>query len=314
MQTSDKHVKKIKSRNSRNVAIFLCVMMLIPFLNFCLSLYLNLSTIPLSFQDFDVTTSEYKFVGLRNYARLFQEITRSGNIFLVAIKNSLLFFLLNNVVLLPLSVMFSFFLNKKMPLAGFFRIVFFLPSIISAVVLTMLFLFMFDDSIGFMSSIFNAVGLGNKIPQLGWFGDKRTALGLVMLYCFWVGIGGNILLLSGAINRIPPELIEVGRLEGLSYWGELFKVVLPLIGGTISVLFMQGVTVIFTMFLQVKLLTNGGPLHSTYTIALYITNAVRDDGNLTSGATVGVLCAIVGTPVVLGFRKLMDKVFPDYQY
>lgn len=314
MRTSEREIKRYKRKTDGNVAVFLCVMMLIPFLNFCLSIYLNVSTVPLSFQDFDVTTSKYVFVGFRNYVRLFQEITRSGSIFLVSIRNSLLFFLLNNAVLLPLSVIFSFFLNKKMPFAEFFRVVFFLPSIISAVVLTMLFLFMFDDSIGFMSSIFNALGLGDKIPQFGWFGDKRTALFLVMLYCFWVGIGGNILLLSSAISRIPPELIEVGKLEGLSYWGELFKVVLPLIGGTISVLFMQGVTVIFTMFLQVKLLTNGGPLHSTYTIALYITNAIRDDGNLTSGAAVGVLCAIVGTPIVLLFRKLMDKVFPDYQY
>lgn len=306
--------KKRKNKIVSEATIFLIVMMTIPVLNFCLSLYLNLATVPLSFQDFNVNTSKYEFIGLRNYVRLMQEISKSGSIFLVAIKNSLLFFLLNNAVLLPLSIIFSFFLNKKMPLAGFFRLVFFMPSIISAVVLTMLFMFIFDDSIGFMSSIFKALNMADKIPQFGWFGDEKSALNLVLLYCFWVGIGGNILLLSGAINRIPPELIEVGKIEGLSVWGELFKITFPLIGGTISVLFMQGVTVIFTMFLPVKLLTNGGPVHSTYTLALYITNAVRDDGNLTIGATVGIMCAIVGTPLVLAFKKLMEKIFPEYQY
>ena len=305
---------KKKSKFRRSAIIFLCVMLAIPMVNLCLSLYVQISVFPLSFQDFDIQSGTYKWVGFRNYIRLFQEFVQVGSIFPIAVRNSLLFFVLNNFVLLPISVTFSFFLTKRMPLANFFRVIFFLPSIISAVVLTMLFVFMFDGSIGFMSSIFESLGMGGIIPEFGWFGDSNSAIVLLLIYCFWTGIGGNILLLSGAISRIPPEVIEVGRIEGLKYWGELFRVVFPLIGSTIAVLFMQGVTVIFTMFLPVKLITNGGPQGSTYTLALYVTNAIRDDGNLTSGATVGIILTIVGTPIIIGVRRLMEKVFPDCEY
>lgn len=304
-----------KARNFDKTAIpFLCIMLAIPLLNFCLNIYVNVSVFPLSFKDFNIQEGRYNWVGLRNYVRLLQEFSTAGSVFPTALRNSILFFILNNFILLPLSIIFSFFLNKKMPLANFFRIVFFLPSIISAVVLTMMFVFMFDSSIGFMTSIFQKIGLGGLVPEFGWFGDKTSAIILLLIYCFWTGIGGNILLLSGAINRIPPEVLEVGKIEGLSYWGELFRVVFPLIGSTIAVLFMQGVTVIFTMFLPVKLITNGGPQNSTYTLALYVTNSIRDDGNLTMGAAMGIMLTIVGTPIVIGVRKGLEKVFPDYEY
>ena len=77
---------------------------------------------------------------------------------------------------------------------------------------------------------------------------------------------------------------------------------------------MMGVPVIFTLFLQPMLLTNGGPDGATYTIGLYIVNAIRTEGSLTTGATIGVICAAVGTPIVVLLRKLVEKVFPAYEY
>ena len=182
------------------------------------------------------------------------------------------------------------------------------------VVLTMLFSFMFDSSIGVVDSLLRAIGLERVIPDLGWFGDKRTAMPLLLLYCVWAGIGYNVVLLSGAMSRVPSEIVESGRLDGLTMFREMRSITLPLTGSTISTLLMMGVTVIFTLFMQPQLITNGGPNGETYTIALYIVNAIRSDGNLTMGATVGILCALVGTPIVLVVRKVLEKVFPVYEY
>ena len=94
----------------------------------------------------------------------------------------------------------------------------------------------------------------------------------------------------------------------------MWSVTLPLIGSLLATLMMMGVPVIFTLFLQPMLITNGGPDGETYTIALYIVTAIRNNGNLTMGAAVGVLCALVGTPIVMVLRKVVERVFPAYEY
>ena len=117
--------------------------------------------------------------------------------------------------------------------------------------------------------------------------------------------------------RIPEEIIEAGKLDGLSTFRELFSVTIPLIGPTLGTLLLLGTTVIFTYFLQPQLLlgdnaaTVGG-----YTIALYIVTHVKSGGTvqMAQGATIGILCALVGTPIVFLCRKAIDKTLPAYEY
>lgn len=306
-------------RDKRNAkfkrALFICSFIGIPVLHFLLFfVYTNADTIFLSFQTFDNMSGGYKWIGFRNYKEFFSGFTQANSVMPKAIRNSIYFFLLNDFVILPLSFISAFFLYKKIPLGNAFRVLFFLPSIISVVILTMLFSFMFDSSIGVFDSLLRSLGLGHLISELGWFGDARYAMPLLLLYCVWAGIGYNVVLLSGAMSRIPQEIIESGRLDGMSMFREMITITLPLVGATLSTLFMMGITVIFTLFMQPMLITNGGPNGETYTIALYIVNSIRAEGNLTMGATVGILCALVGTPIVVLVRKVLEKIFPIYEY
>lgn len=298
--------------------IFLLTMMAIPVAHFLVFfVYINLDTVALSFQSLDRSPSssgEYIFVGWQNYREIFRGLTSPYSVFTKAIRNSLLLFALNNFVLLPLGILFAYLLHRKMPLAGAFRVIFYLPSIVSIVVLTMLFSFVFDSTNGIINPVLERLGLGHIIPEDGWLRSRDTAMKMVLLYCFWAGIGGNIPLLSGAIQRIPEELREAGRLDGVGFFGELWHIVIPLIGTTVSTLYMFGTTVIFTIFLQPKLLTGGGPDGETYTIALYIVESIRESGELTMGATVGILCALIGTPIVAITKRLLEKIFPTYEY
>lgn len=310
----ERQVTKKRSLRWRR-SLFIATFIAIPLLHFLVfTVYTNIDTVALAFQSFNLNTGKYVWVGFRNFRDFFRGFTSPGSVMGKAIRNSLLFFVLNDFVLLPLAFLSAFFMYKKMPLSNVFRVIFFLPSIISAVVLTMLFTFMFDSSIGIIDSIMRAIGLGGKIPELGWLGDRHTAMPVLLLYCIWVGIGSNIVLISGAMSRIPTEMIEAGRLDGLSFFREMWSVTLPLIGSLLATLMMMGVPVIFTLFLQPMLITNGGPDGETYTIALYIVTAIRNNGNLTMGAAVGVLCALVGTPIVMVLRKVVERVFPAYEY
>jgi ABC-type sugar transport system permease subunit len=293
-------------------------MMAVPVLHFVLFwLYINVDTIFLSFQKFDIGTGKWKLAGLQNYVSLWQEFTREGSVLPRAVLNSFSLFVWNDFIIVPISLFCAFVLYKKVPLGGFFKVVFFLPSIISAVVLTLVYSYMFDVSLGFIPTLLTDLGLGSKIPFDGYFGDKQYAWWMILFYGLWTGIGYNIVLISGAMARIPEEIIEAGKLDGLSTIKELFYVTIPLTGSTLGTLLLLGTTVIFSYFLQPQLLLGGSAdVVGGYTIALYIVNNVKSAGTtqMAMGATIGILCAIVGTPIVFVTRKFIDRFLPAYEY
>lgn len=310
--------KPKRRKKSTNELVFICLMLLIPVAHFCLFwVSINVDTVAMSFQKFDYESGKWVFNGFNNYKALWQEFTRPASVLPTALKNSISVFLWNDFVIVPISVLCAFALYKKMPLGGAFKVIFFLPSIISVVVLTLTFSFMFDATLGAIPTFLEKIGLGRLVPFDGFFGDKRYAWKMILFYGLWSGIGYNIVLVSGAMARIPEEVVEAGKLDGLSSFKELFLVTIPLIGSTLGTLMLLGTTVIFTYFLQPQLLLGGSAeAVGGYTIALYIVSNVKSGGQtqMAMGATVGILCALIGTPIVLVSRKLIDRFLPAYEY
>ncbi len=290
----------------------------VPIIHFCVfNLYVNLDAILLSFKSYVEERNLYvwnKENLFLNYQLMFKNIFSEGSILLLSCRNSLIFTLLNNLVLLPISLFLTYFLTKKMPGTLFFRVIFQLPSIISVVVLTMVFRFMFDSTIGFINPLLEAIGLGDFIPHHGWLATEGSAWFLMIFYCIWVGFGGNVLLLSGAMARIPADLSEAAKIDGIGFWAELFKINLPLIGGTLSTMLLLGVQVFFSYFLPVQLLTGGGPNGATQTLAMHSVQFIKGGGaDLTQSATLGMIITIIGTPIIVFGKKLFETIFPTYE-
>ncbi len=311
----DKERKRLTKARKQEI-IFICVMLFIPALHFAVfTVYMNISTISLSFMKKNMM-GDYVFLSdpFQNYKEFFRAITTSYSTFPKAVRNSLIFFALNDLIVVPLSVILTYFLYKKIWLHQVFRIVFYLPCIISIVVMVMVYRFMFDSTIGVADDLLRWLGLERLIPKHGWMGTKESALGLVIGYCIWAGLGGNLIVLSAAMGRVSQDVTESAQLDGIGFFQELWYITIPLIGTTLGTLYMFGTTVIFSFFLQPKLITNGGPNGETVTIMMYITDAVRGDANDLSGAAaVGNLIAIVGTPLVFLTRWAVDKLFPSYE-
>jgi len=257
----------------------------------------------------------FKSLWGQNYKEVFSEFTKEYSVLPRAVINSFTLFLWNDFVIVPISLLCAFVLFKKMIFSNAFKVIFFLPSIISVVILTLVFMFMFDSSFGIVNLMLEKIGLQRLIPWEGWFGSSKTAFLMILLYGLWSGLGYNIVLMTGAITRIPKEIFESAQIDGLSYFRELWYIVIPLIGSTLATLMLIGTTVIFTYFLQPLLLTgNNSASVGTYTIALYIVTHVKDNGNYTLGATIGIMCALIGTPIVVFTRRILDKLFPVYEY
>lgn len=302
--------KKQKMPTSKK--IFIISMLAYPIIHFLIFwVYINFNTIIKSFQGFSYKTGGEVFVGMTNYINFFKAFSSQSGQLKHAVVNSLLFFVFNNFILLPISIVCAYLLFKKVFMEKVFRVIFFLPNIISVVVLTMVFYFMFHDTFGPLYSVMKSIGF--NMPENGFFGTEGTAMVMIFVYCLWAGIGYNVLLLSGSIARIPTEVLEAGKIDGIGMMREFIQIVVPLIMSTVSTLFVTGSMVMFTLFLQPMLLTSGGPNYSTYTIAYYIVELVNNN-RLYDAAAAGVISSIVGIPIIQGIKYLMEKITPNVEF
>ena len=295
--------------------IFIIAMLAYPILHFLIFwVYVNFNTIVLSFQRFSWTQNTEVFAEFDNYTRFFKTIIEGSTQNLrYAITNSIWFLVFNNFILLPISILCAYLFFRKVFGHQVFRVIFFLPNIISVVVLTMAFRFMFNNSFGPVVNLLRNVGLESWVPKNGFFGTVGLSQIMIFVYCLWAGIGYNVLLLSGSIARLPQEVLEAGYIDGIGMWREMVQIVVPMIFPTISTLFITGSMVMFTLYLQPMLLTAGGPNGTTYTIAYYIVDMVNNNKPYDAAAA-GIVFSIIGIPLIQLIKWGMEKITPQIEF
>ena len=299
-------VQKLKTKNAKRI-IFIVGMLALPLLQWLVFfVFVNINTITMSFQD-QRPGADPGF-SLVNYRNFFMDL-RSTDKFLYAIRNSLLFGL-NDLFLLFISLVLAYFFYKKIRWSSFFRIIFFLPSIISIVIFITAYQNMFN--MGVIDSMLNIFGF-EELPD--WFANTSPWLvPLIMLYCLWVGTGYNILIMGGAMGNLPEDVMEYSRLEGVNYFNEFFRVVIPMIWPTVMVGVLGSITIMFTLFLQVDLMTvNGGTKGQAMTIS-YMINGYVKSRDLGRASTYGVIFTIIAMPIIILIRKALDKVSAYFGY
>ena len=193
-------------------------------------------------------------------------------------------------------------LSKKMPFANVFRVIFFLPNIISIVALIYAFRMQFDSNSGLIYHFLKALNI--TVEDTIW---PNTSI-LVYVYCIWAGIGYNVLLLSGAIGRVPKELFESAQMDGAGNFKQFTKIMIPMIWPTVVTMIILGMTSILTLYLQPVLFE----LNNTETIAGAIFNGIN------SGKTqypmysaFGLLFSFIFAPLILYIRKVVSKKYSD---
>lgn len=289
----------------------------LPLLLLCVfTLYPMISTFVMAFQKTTLDGVWY-FAGFENFTSIFENMRSQGEYsqLVIAIKNTMWFLPINLLVLIPLPLLSAYYMQKNVKGANAFRIIFFLPAIISASALTISFRFMFNSQVGLVTKLMEGLGLGGLIPEGGFFGTSTSSLVMVLIYCVWSGIGYNILLIQGAIARIPKELFESASLDGAGMRHEFFQIVLPLSMPSIATLVILGFTGVFSVTLQPMLLTGtadtGVATIGTYILQLTVSGT---SGSLISGATFGVLLTVVLAPIVIFLRWALEKITPDVAF
>lgn len=219
-----------------------------------------LASFVISTFDWGILTTP-TFNGLDNYRNLFQD-----EIFLTALKNTLKWV----VIYVPLSIVTSFVLAlaMDMPLKGIgaFRGIFYLPVVAPLVVISLLFVWMYNEEFGAINYILSLLG----IPAVGWLTDTRISLISIALMSVWKWAGYNMLIFLSAMQGIPDSLFEAAELDGITPFKKLIYIKIPLLMPSIYFVLLTCVIDAFQIFTEVYVMTAGGPGYSTHTVSYYI--------------------------------------------
>lgn len=302
-------LKKTKMIRTLKKQVFIWGMLSIALANFFVFwLYVNFNSIIMAFQKTDLDGSiVFTF---DNFIRMFKEFGNEHSTLNNAIYNSIIYYLAGILITFPLSLIFSYFLYKKVLAASFFRVIFFLPSIISSVVLITLFKYIIAPE-GPLNVVLSAI-LGDDYVYPVFLGDPRYAIWTIIVYGIWTGFGINIVMFTGAMYRVPEDVIEYDVLEGVGHFRELFAIMTPMIWPTISTLVVFATAGIFTNQGPILLFTNGN--FDTQTIAFFIFAQVKYGAAYEYPSAIGFFFTLIGVPVVLGVKKLLEKVCEDVAY
>lgn len=212
-----------------------------------------------SFTDWDVLTPE-RFVGIENYKGLFQD-----ELFFQSVKVTGIF----AAIVLPLNVFLSLMtailLNMEGRFIGLFRTIFYLPSVLSGVVVAILWRWIFNSKYGLLNDFLGKLGIEG--PR--WLSDSQWSMWAMVIMSIWT-IGGNLILYLAGLQAVPLSLYEAARLDGAGFWKKLFSITLPSMSPIILFAFLTTMISTLQTFTQAYIMTDGGPDNSTLFYVYYV--------------------------------------------
>jgi ABC-type sugar transport system permease subunit len=254
-------------------------------------------SIVLTFHKWNII-SPMEFTGVNNYIRLFNDKT-----FLKSMGNTIIFLLIH----IPLQIIFALFLaeilNQKIKLRGVFRGAFFLPVIVSGVVVTILWQQLYGYDTGLLNRLLIMIGL----DKVGWLTDPNIAMASIAVMATWKNVGLYIVLFLVGLQTVPTQYYEAADLEGATHFQKFFKITLPMINPTIFMVMILSTIGGFSLFIEPYIMTGGGPLNSTVSAVLYIYKQGFFYYHMGYAATLGLFFAFIILAVIMIQKKFIEK-------
>lgn len=243
--------------------------------------------------------SSARFVGLENYGRLFSDAT-----FKLGIRNNFIWAFASGFIQIPLATLVALILARKVRFWKFLRTLYFLPNVISAVALAMLWKAIYNPSYGLLNGLLALAGL----PPHNWLGDTATALPAVIAQSV-LYIGYFMIIILAAITTIPDSLYEAAEIDGASVIQQTFKITIPMITGTLVTSITLAMAYGMRHFEATFLMTGGGPAYATTTMGIQLYNKM-DAFRYGEASAIGAILILLGTVLIVAIRSLLSKNDP----
>ncbi len=223
------------------------------------TLYPFIASLYYSFTNYDILSAP-QWVGLQNYQYMLQD-----GLFWQSLGNTLYYTIVFVPVSTVVAIAIAMLLNMKIRGQTIYRTLFYLPSVVPLVASSVLWLWLFNPSFGFIDAFLRAMNL----PAPGWLYSDAWVKPSLILMSLW-GIGQPIVIYLAGLQGVPQELYEAALLEGANAWQRIRSVTLPMISPVILFNVILGMIGSFQYFTQAYVMTQGGPDNSSLFFALYL--------------------------------------------
>ena len=302
-------ISKKKKKKRTAEFIFLAVILAYPLLHFAVFyIGVNFNSILLAFQKYDMDYN-LQWNGFGNFVDVFNSL-KGSTLLGTSVWNSLRVFFWTTVIGFPLNMLFSYYLYKRIIGHQVIRFIIMLPSIISGMIMSLLFVKFVS---GALPRLFYNIGL--TLPDL--LHDPEYTFGTMLFYTLWTGFTSSLILYPNAMNSIPKEITESAQLDGVNTFKELLYIIMPLIYPTITTFFVTGVA---------SLLSFSGPLFAfyyynappeVYTSGYYLFVRVMASDGITGypfAAAAGILFTLSSAPLTIITKYCMERFGPQTEY
>lgn len=234
---------------------------------------------------YEVYGMDKYFVGLQNFIDLFQD-----PIFVKSIFNTIFFV----VAIVIATIVFALFVattvyDKNPKYVSFIRGSYYLPVIVSMVVMSIIWNFLLNPSNGLISYLLNNIG----IEDVNLLGDSRTVMPVIIFVTFVGNVGQAIILYIAAMIGLPEDLFEAAQLDGATRWQRIRHILIPLMRPTTIYLTIINIIAVLKIFVVIQLLTGGGPNNASVTMMYYLYQNAFIYNNTGAASAIGVLMFVI---------------------
>jgi raffinose/stachyose/melibiose transport system permease protein len=255
----------------------------------------------LSFYEWNGFTPQWgDFVGLENYATLAKD-----GIFWKAAINSILFVVIRTPLEVGIAFGLALLLNQRIPGRSLLRTLFFVPVVMSLIVVTILFQRMLEGNVGLLNTLLRSMGLDALTRT--WLGDPSTALPVVILISVWKNVGFSLVILLAGLQGLPSEVLEAARCDGADRRQLTLKVVVPLMKPIIGIATVLSIIGGLKVFDLIYILTRGGP---TYATEVFATMLYREAFDLNEMGVASAL-AVIMVVVIMGMSRFQTLLLRE---
>lgn len=245
---------------------------------------------------------EPKFVGLQNFREMFQD-----DVFLLSLRNTGFLMLIVPIITLLLALVNASVLTRSgLKERGVYRTLFFFPSVLSFVVIAILWSFIYHPTIGFVNSGLELAGLGDW--AMAWLGDERTVLWALAVTLVWQAAGYYMVMYMAGIDGIPPDLYEAAEMDGASPLLQFRYITVPLLWEIIRITIIFSINGVLSIsFIVVSIMTAGGPDRHSEVVMTYLYGQAFTNSNFGYAMAIGVVVFLMSFILALISNKLTAK-------
>jgi multiple sugar transport system permease protein len=220
----------------------------------------------LSFTNWNLL-GEPEWVGLANYTKM-----STDKFFSIALVNTLYYGIGSVVLGVAVAFLLALLLNQKVYGQAMFRTIFYLPSVVSGIAVALLWLNIFNPDFGLLNQLLSRLGVQN--PP-GWLVSTQWAMPALIIMSVW-GAGGSMVIYLAGLQSIPEHLYEAAAIDGAGSWTKFWVITVPMMSPVIFFNLITGFIASLQAFVQILVMTDGGPANATLVYGLYLyRNAFR---------------------------------------